>query len=250
MPLVRRFAFLTPGCPENGGAHNREVVARSFFGSVCMTCGVWPPCHKVGTLVHVGGDFACDASGARVGRSAFKKGSIFRAVDMPRSSCYNRALPPSGPLDGVRRCSLEGSALGPSPPAISLPKSSRSWWCRRSCLLLVVIIGVQPHGGWHSSASARLQGFSSRSPVTTSGRWSSTRMTTSLVVERSELGCGLPLPSASRMFIICAGEEGEPSWGPALRMGWRPASSSSIRGRRAFASLAKEANFGYAGSAI
>jgi hypothetical protein len=32
-------------------------------------------------------------------------------------------------------------------------------------------------------------------------------------------------------------------------MGWRPASSSSIRGRRAFASLAKEANFGYAGPA-
>jgi hypothetical protein len=80
MPLVRRFAFLTAGCPENGGAHNRRVVERSFFGSVCMTCGAWPPCHKVGTLVHVGEDFACDASGARVGRSAFKKGSISRTV--------------------------------------------------------------------------------------------------------------------------------------------------------------------------
>jgi hypothetical protein len=33
-------------------------------------------------------------------------------------------------------------------------------------------------------------------------------------------------------------------------VGWRPASSSTIRGRRAFASLAKEANFGYAGLAI
>jgi hypothetical protein len=72
-------------------------------------------------------------------------------------------------------------------------------------------------------------------------------MTTSLVVQRSKSGCGLPLPSASRMFIIHAGEEGEPSWGPAFRMGWRPASFSSIRGRRAFASLAEEANFGYAG---
>jgi hypothetical protein len=29
-----------------------------------------------------------------------------------------------------------------------------------------------------------------------------------------------PLPSASRMFIILAGVEGEPSWGPAFRMGW------------------------------
>jgi hypothetical protein len=72
-------------------------------------------------------------------------------------------------------------------------------------------------------------------------------MTTSLVVERSESGCGLPLPSASRMFIILAGVEGEPSWGPTFRVGWRPASSFSIRGRRAFTSLAEEANFGYAG---
>jgi hypothetical protein len=58
-----------------------------------------------------------------------------------------------------------------------------------------------------------------------------------------------PLPSASRMFIIRAREEGEPSSGPVFRMGWRPASSSSIRGRRVFTSLAKEANFGYAGPA-
>jgi hypothetical protein len=74
-------------------------------------------------------------------------------------------------------------------------------------------------------------------------------MTTSLVVERSEPGYGLPLPSSSRMFIIRAREEGEPSWGHAFRMGWRSASSSSIWGRRAFASLAKEANLGYAGLA-
>ena len=43
------------------------------------------------------------------------------------------------------------------------------------------------------------------------------------------------------MFIIRAGEEGELSWGPAFRMGWRPASSSSIRGKRAFTSLTEEA---------
>jgi hypothetical protein len=102
MPLVRRSAFLTAGCLENGGGHNRGVVIRSFFGSVCMTCGAWPPCHKVGTLVHVGGDFARDASGARVGISAFKKGSISLVVDMPCPSCDHRALPLSGPPDGVR----------------------------------------------------------------------------------------------------------------------------------------------------
>jgi hypothetical protein len=191
MPLVRRFAFLTAGCPKNEGAHYRGVVARSF-GSVCMTCGACPPCHKLGTLVYVGGDFARDASGARVGRSAFKKESISWAVDMPRSSCDHRALLPSGPSDGVRRCSLEVSVSRSSLPASSPPESSRSWWCCRSCLLLAAVGGTQPRGGWRSSTIIRFQGFSSRSPVATSGRWSSTRMTTSLVVERSELGCGLP----------------------------------------------------------
>jgi hypothetical protein len=139
-------AFLTADCPEYGGAHNCGAVARSFFGSVCMTCGAWPPCHKVGTLVHVGGDIARDASGARVGRTAFKKGSISWVVAMPRSTCIHCALPPSGPPDGVRRCSLEGSASGPSPMAISSPKISRSWWRHRFCLLLVVVRGVQTHG--------------------------------------------------------------------------------------------------------
>jgi hypothetical protein len=119
MPLTRRFAFLTAGCPENEGACNRRAVARSFLGLVCMTCGAWAPCHEVRSLVHAGGDFTCDALGARAGRSAFKKGSISRAVVMPRSSCDHRALSPFGPLDGVRRCSLEGSASRPSLPATS-----------------------------------------------------------------------------------------------------------------------------------
>jgi hypothetical protein len=36
-------------------------------------------------------------------------------------------------------------------------------------------------------------------------------MTVGLVVGKSELGRGLPLPSTSRMFIIRAREEGAPS---------------------------------------
>jgi hypothetical protein len=167
---------------------------------------------------------------------------------MPRSSCIHRALPPSRPPDGVRRCSLEGSASGPPPPAISPPESSRSGWCCRSCLLLAAVRGAQPYGGWRSSAIARLQGFSSCSLAATSRRWSSTRMTTSLVVERSEPGCGLP-PALSFKDVH------HPHWGrrraelgPAFCMGWRPAYSSSIWGRGAFTSPAEEANFGYAGS--
>jgi hypothetical protein len=65
-------------------------------------------------------------------------------------------------------------------------------------------------------------------------------------VERSELGCGLPLPSASRMFISLAGVESEPSWGSAFCMSWWPASCSSIWRKRMCTSLAREANFGYA----
>jgi hypothetical protein len=45
------------------------------------------------------------------------------------------------------------------------------------------------------------------------------------------------------MFSIHAGEEGKLSWCLAFRMGWRPASSSSIWGRRAFTSLTEEANY-------
>jgi hypothetical protein len=168
---------------------------------------------------------------------------------MPRSSC---TFPPSEPLDGARRCLLEESASGPLPPAVSPLEGSRSslsaQWCYRSCLLLAAVGGAQPRGGWRSSAIARLQGFSSCSPAATSRQWPSRRMTTSLVVERSKPSCAPPRPQLQG-FIILAGVEGEPSWGPTFRMGWRPASSSSIRGRRVFTSLAEEPNFGYAGSA-
>jgi hypothetical protein len=67
-------------------------------------------------------------------------------------------------------------------------------------------------------------------------------MTVSLVVEKSEPGYGLPHAlSFKDVHHPCWGE-GKPSCGPASRMGWRPASSSSIWGRRAFTSLAEEAN--------
>jgi hypothetical protein len=74
MPLAWRFALLTAGCPKDEGARNRRAVARSFFGLAYMTCGAWPLCHKVGSSVHVGGDFTRDASGARVGDLPLKRG--------------------------------------------------------------------------------------------------------------------------------------------------------------------------------
>jgi hypothetical protein len=141
--------------------------------------------------VHTAGDFTRDALGARVGGSAFKKGSISRAVDTPRSSCDHRTLSPSGPSDGVRRCSQERSTSRSSLSATPPLESMRSWWCRRSCLLLAAVGGVQPHGSCHPSTIIRLQGFSSRSPAAVPRRQSPRRMTTSLVAGRSMLGYGL-----------------------------------------------------------
>jgi hypothetical protein len=111
---------------------------------------------------------------------------------MPRSSCDHHALSPSGPPDGVRRCSLEGFASRPSLPATSPSESVHSWWCRRSCLLSAAIGGVQPHGSWHPSTTIWLQGFLSCSLAAVPRRWSPRRMTTGLVVGRSKPGCGFP----------------------------------------------------------
>jgi hypothetical protein len=151
-------------------------------------------------LVYARGDFTRDALGARVGGPAFKKGSIPRAVGMPRSSCDHRAFSPSRPPDGVRRCPLEGSTSRSSLLVTSPSESVRSWWCRRSCLLPATVGGVQPHGGWHPFTTIRLQGFSSRSLAVVPCLWSSRRMTTSLVVGRSKPGCSLP-PALSFKYV-------------------------------------------------
>jgi hypothetical protein len=136
---------------------------------------------------------------------------------------------------------------GSPPPAISPPESSRSLWCCRSCLLLAAVRGAQPRGGWRPSTIARLQGFSSCSPTATSGRWSSTRMTTSLVVERSE---SQPPPALSFKDVHhpCSGG-GRAELGSRLPHGLVACFFLQHSGRRAFTSFADEANFGYAGPA-
>jgi hypothetical protein len=74
----------------------------------------------------------------------------------------HRAFPPSKPPDGERpRC------------------------------LRLVVGGAQPRGGWHLSAIARLQGFSSGSPATSPHQWSPKTVTTSSMVGRSKPGCSL-----------------------------------------------------------
>jgi hypothetical protein len=92
------------------------------------------------------------------------------------------------------------------------------------CLRLAVVGGARPRGGWHPSAIARLQGFSSCNPAAFPHQWSSRMMTTSSVVGRSKPGCGLcPALSFKDLHHPCRGS--------TSRMGRQAASSFSIQGR-------------------
>jgi hypothetical protein len=98
-----------------------------------------------------------------VGRAAFKKGSTPRAVAMPSHSLHASRPSTFRPPDGEH------------------PR----------CLRLAAVGGAQLRRGWHPSAIARLQGFSSCSPAAFPHQWSPRTVTTSSMVGRSKPGCGL-----------------------------------------------------------
>jgi hypothetical protein len=128
----------------------------------------------------------------------------------------------------------------------ALPPSEPPDGERPRCLRLVVG-GAQPCGGWHLSAIAQLQGFSSGSPAAFPHRWSPRMVTTSSMEGRSKPGCGLcPALSFKDLHHPCWGG-GELSRSSASRMGWRPASSSGIWGWKPSSSSAEEASFSHAG---
>jgi hypothetical protein len=152
-----------------------------------------------------------------VGRAAFKKGSTPWVVVTPSHSPH---------------------ALRPS--TFRAPDGE----CPR-CFRLVAIGGAQPRGGWHLSAIARLQGFSSGSPAASPYQWSRRRVTTGLMVGRSKPGCGLcPALSFKDLHHPCWGGGRA---GACLRVGWRPASSSGIWGWKPSSSSAEEASSSHAG---
>jgi hypothetical protein len=103
------------------------------------------------------------------------------------------ALPPSEPLDGEHP----------------------------SCFRLAVVGGAQLRGGWHLSAIAWLQGFSSSSLAASPHQWSRRRVTTGSMVGRSEPGCNLcPTLSFKDLHHPCwGGGRAEPElylpYGPA-----------------------------------
>jgi hypothetical protein len=112
----------------------------------------------------------------------------------------------------------------------ALPPSEPPDGERPRCLRLVVG-GAQPRGGWHLSAIARLQGFSSGSLAAFPHRWSPRMVTTSLMVGRSKPGCGLcPTLSFKDLHHPCWGR-GELSRSSTSRMGRRATFSFNIQGR-------------------
>jgi hypothetical protein len=149
-----------------------------------------------------------------VGGSAFKKGSISRAVAMPLLFSHSSRL-------SIFWASRWGAPVLPS--SCCCWRSTTSWGLALSS---------------HRSASRIfiMQPDCSSPPAITQND------------DRQPCGgeerAGLwppPALSFKEVHHPCWGE-GKPSCGPALRMGWRPASSSSIWGRRASTSLAEGAN--------
>jgi hypothetical protein len=130
----------------------------------------------------------------------------------------HRALPPSEPPDGERpRC------------------------------LRLVVGEAQPHRGWHPSAIARLQGFSSGSPAAFPHQWSPRMVTTSSMVGRSKPGCGL-CPALSFKDLhhpCCGGGRAEPEF--YLPHGSAGHLFLQHLGERALTSLAEGADFDNAG---
>jgi hypothetical protein len=102
-------------------------------------------------------------------------------------------------------------------PPFEPPDGGRPWFFR-----LVVVGETQLRGSWYLSAIIRLQGFSSGSPAALPHHWAVWWR------EASRATASAP-SSASRMFIISAGEGSAPSWGRSLRGQW-PAPSLSDRG--------------------
>jgi hypothetical protein len=115
------------------------------------------------------------------------------------------------------------------------------------CLCLAAVGGAQPRRGWHLSAIARLQGFSSGSPAAFPHQWSPRMVTTSLMVGRSKPGCGLcPALSFKDLHHPCCGG-GQAESGFYLPHGPVGRHFLQHSGERALTGLAEEANFDNAG---
>jgi hypothetical protein len=129
----------------------------------------------------------------------------------------------------------------------ALPPSEPSDGEHSRCFRLAAVGGAQLRGGWHPSAVARLQGFSSGSPAAFPHQWSPRTVTTSSMVGRSKSGYGL-CPAFSFKDLP------HPCWGggraePELYLPYGPAGHLFLQhsGERALTGLAEGADFDNAG---
>jgi hypothetical protein len=254
MLLVRRFAFLTASCGEDERACNRRAVARflcgdspsSRFGPACMTYEAWPPCHRMGTLVRIGGDLARDASGREQGNLPLKKGLTPRVVAM---SCFS-------PTRGVLS---PPSSLRPFAFKVSASRCCSFPW---PCDFIPSTPRLSKGSKWYTAC---LDGMRQRSA---DGFVPALSTSMSLPLESlcllsflagrcyrscfSSAGGVRPCGSGALPPVLGFKDVHQPRGGgeraePRLRLphGLVPASSSSIQRKRMIISLVKEANFGY-----
>jgi hypothetical protein len=181
---------------------------------------VWDPalCRRGRTLEHVGENFARDALRMQVGKATFKKGSIPRAVAMPSHSPH---------------ASIPSTFQAPGWGAPAMP-SSRCW---------------------RSATSRRLPPFSHRSTsrifIRQPGCIPSPMVTQDgdHQFDGGDKQAGLrplPRPQLQGSSSSLLGRRARRA-GACLRVGWRPASSSSIRGRKPSSSSVEDASSSHAG---
>jgi hypothetical protein len=132
----------------------------------------------------------------------------------------------------------------------ALPPSEPPDGERPRCFRLAVVGGTQLRGSWYLSAIVWLQGFSSGSPAASPRRWSPKTVTTSLMVGRSKLGCGLcPTLSFKDLHHPCWGG-GRAELELYLSHGFVGHLLLQHSGEKALTGLAKGADFDNAGPSV
>jgi hypothetical protein len=157
--------------------------------------------------------------GMQVGRAAFKKGSIPRAVDMPPRSPH--ALHPS-----TFRAPGWGAPVLPSSCCCwrsTTPRGLVLFRHRSASRIFITQPGCSPPPAVTQDDDSRPRGGEKQARLR-------------------------PLPCLQLQGCSSSGlGRGAHRVGACLRVGWRPASSSGIRGRRAYSSSAEEASSSHAG---
>jgi hypothetical protein len=244
VPRIRHARCMTCGAwapmPEAGPLFSVEMKRRTTTGggsplvwrfasfalgdqrTSCMTCGTGPPCHRLGTLVCIGGDFPW-RFGARAGESAFKKGFIPRAAAMP---CFSPTRCALSPPSSLRPFAFKVSALHRHSfpwPCKFIPSVPRLSGCSTWCAACLDGMRRRSAEGFAStpSSSANLPLESSCSLSSTSPAGWCCRSCLSSAGGAWPRGAALfHRCLASRMFISLAVVESKLGYGSVFHVSW------------------------------